>query len=357
MSLTVLSVAFSLAPVSRDAVGGSEQVLSLLDEALVQAGHRSIVVACEGSEVAGTLHPVPAALGTLDKAAKRRAQKRHGKAIAEALRRWPVDVIHMHGFDFHAYLPPPGVPVLATIHLPPDWYPAGALQPTRPDTWLQSVSWASHAACPPSPALLPPIENGVPVAALQAVRHRKRNFALFLGRICWEKGVTVAIEAAKMAGIPLLIGGEVARYEAHERYFAEQMRPTLDAHRRFLGPLGFNRKRRLLSAARCVLIPSLAPETSSLVAREAIACGTPVIAFPRGAIAETVEHGRTGYLVGSESIHEMAEAIGMIDRIDPEVCRATARERFSLDRMVGRYLELYGQLAAPRGREQRAAGA
>jgi glycosyltransferase involved in cell wall biosynthesis len=346
VSLTVLSVAFPFSPVGRDAVGGSEQVLSHLDEALARAGHHNIVVACEGSTTCGTLVPVPRVEGIIDEAAKRRAQRRHGQAIREALDRWPVDLIHMHAFDFHAYMPPAGVPLLATLHLPPDWYPKGTLNPSRPDTWLHCVSAASHAACPPSPALLDPIENGVPVEELAAARHAKRNFALFLGRICWEKGPTIAIEAAKLAGIPLLIAGEVAHYKAHQDFFTQQMSPTLDEKRRFIGPIGFERKRRLLTAARCLLVPSLAPETSSLVAREALACGTPVIAFPRGALGQTIEHGRTGYLVGSESIHEMAEAIAGIDQIDPEICRAEARRRFSLETMVSRYLATYERLAA-----------
>lgn len=349
MSLTILSVAFPLAPVGRDAVGGSEQVLTHLDEALTRAGHRNIVIACEGSSVAGTLVPVPFTRGVLDDAARRRAQKRHSKAIVEALKRWPVDLIHMHAFDFHAYLPPPGVPLLATVHLPPEWYPPGTLQPTRPDTWLHCVSRVSHAACPQSAALLQPIENGVPVEELAAARHAKRDFAVYLGRICHEKGPHLAIEAAKLADIPLFVAGEVAGYEAHRDFFRDAIAPVLDAKRRFIGPIGFNRKRRLLSAARCLLIPSLAPETSSLVAREALACGTPVIAFPNGALPETIEHGHTGFLV--ESVEEMAQAIAAADRIDPDVCRAEARRRFSLDTMVARYFDIYERLAAS-GRAQ-----
>jgi glycosyltransferase involved in cell wall biosynthesis len=92
-----------------------------------------------------------------------------------------------------------------------------------------------------------------------------------------------------------------------------------------------------------VLIPSLAPETSSLVAREALACGTPVVAFPNGALSETVEHGRTGFLV--ETVEAMAEAIKAAGSIDPAFCREVARERFSLARMTSRYLDLYARLA------------
>jgi glycosyltransferase involved in cell wall biosynthesis len=317
----------------------------MLDRGIVEAGHRSIVVAQDGSRVAGTLVPVPAIAGELDDAAKARAHAATRAAIGSALARFPVDIVHLHGIDFHAYLPPPGPPALATLHLPPSWYPAEALRPSRPETWLHCVSEAQHNDCPAEKSLLPPIPNGIDVEALQAL-HAKRGYAMFLGRICPEKGVHVALEAAKRAEVPLLIAGEVFPYEAHQRYFAEEVQPCLDRHRRFLGPVGFARKRRLLTAARCLLVPSLAPETSSLVAREAMACGTPVIAFPNGALSDAVEHGRTGFLVGNAA--SMAEAIRRAGEIDPIVCRKIARRRFGKETMIAAYLELYARLAARR---------
>ena len=342
MSLTILSVAFSLAPVSPDAAGGSEQILSMLDAGIEAAGHRSVVIAQEGSAVAGTLLSFPAPQGELGETAKAEAHAAMRATIADALARYTVDVIHLHGLDFVAYLPPPGVPVLATLHLPPSWYSQESLWTGRPNTWFNCVSERQHAACPPLPNLLPPIANGVDVDALRAA-YARRNYALFLGRICPEKGVDIAIDAAKAAGMPLLVAGEVFSYEAHRRYFDEEVRPRLDRQRRFIGPIGFARKRRLLTAARCLLVSSLAPETSSLVAREAAACGTPVIAFPNGALSDAVEHGRTGFLVGDAA--EMAEAMHQAGTIHPQVCRDTARRRFSKEVMIRRYLELYGQLA------------
>jgi glycosyltransferase involved in cell wall biosynthesis len=176
-----------------------------------------------------------------------------------------------------------------------------------------------------------------------------------LGRICPEKGQHLAIEAAKRADLGLLIAGEIFPYDEHERYFAEEIAPRLDAKRRFLGPIGFARKRRLLTAAQCLLIPSLVDETSSLVAREAAACGTAAIAFSRGALPATVEHGRTGFLVGD--MEGMAEAIPAALHIDPRICRATARRRFSLETMTSRYLALYAGLARSERVEPRAATA
>src|SRR5690242_18966063 len=106
--LTVLNVAYPLSPVGPDAVGAAEQVLSALDRALVERGHRSLVIGCEGSKAAGTLIEVPAETGRLDEEAKRRAHRRHREAIAAACRRWNIDVVHLHGINFDGYLPADG---------------------------------------------------------------------------------------------------------------------------------------------------------------------------------------------------------------------------------------------------------
>lgn len=339
--LTVLSVAYSLAVVGPDAVGGAEQVLSRIDAALVRAGHRSVVVAPEGSVTAGTLLATPRDRGTITAEVRRRAWAHHRAAIARALERHAVDLVHMHGIDFHAYIPPPGWPVLATMHLPPAWYPADVFSTARPDTWLHCVSASQRGACPPGARLLPEVPNGVVGEALAAPR-RKRDFVVMLGRVCPEKGCHLALDAAKLADMPLLLGGRVYPYPEHERYFREDVAPRLDERRRFLGPLGLARKRRLLGAARCLLVPSLAPETSSLVAMEAMACGTPVVAFPAGALPEIVEHGRTGFLV--RDAREMADAMAAAASLDPETCRAVARERFSEETMIRGYLALYSRV-------------
>lgn len=345
MRLTVLSVAYPLAAVGPDAAGGSEQVLFAIDRALLAAGHRSLVVAHAESRVHGELVAVAGEPAPFDDAAKARAHARAGEALRRVAEREHIDVIHLHGIDFATHQPPAGPKVLATLHLPVDWYPDWIFTERRPAEFLIPVSHAQAGTCPPSKAVLPPILNGVPVDDLQA-RHADRGFALFLGRICPEKGVHIALDAAKRADVPLLIAGEVHPYAEHERYFREEVVPRLDHRRRFVGAVSFARKRRLLTAARCLLVPSLVPETSSLVAREAAACGTPVIAFRIGALPETVVDGRTGFVVDDEA--GMAQAISRAASIDPAVCRAVARERFSLERMTRRYLDLYDHLVGVR---------
>ncbi len=344
-NLTILSVAFPFAPVSADGVGGAEQVLATLDAALTHAGHGSIVLACEGSSVAGELLAIPATRGTIDDAARARAHAAVRAAMARILAARRVDLIHLHGIDFADYLPPPGPPALATLHLPPEWYPRPALHPARGNTFLHAVSETQDRALRPLAdprALLPSIANGVPVAALGAARHARRGFALTLGRLCPEKGQHIALDAARRAGIRLLVAGATFPYAAHEAYVRRDIVPRLDSGR-LIGPVGFARKRRLLSAARCLLVPSLAAETSSLVAMEAAACGTPVIAFFAGALPEIVQDGVTGFLVRDSD--EMARAIGRAHEIDPETCRRVARTRFSQEAMTDAYLRLYDRLA------------
>src|SRR5215471_14565559 len=155
MGLTVLSVAYPLTTVGPDAVGGSEQILSILDDGLTKAGHRSIVIAAAGSRVCGTLVASPKANGHLDEDVRRWGQQIHRELLTESLERFSVDLVHMHSLDFHCYVPDSAVPVLATLHLPPDWYPRSIFQSRRPHYHLNCVSSAQQQSCPRTAALLP----------------------------------------------------------------------------------------------------------------------------------------------------------------------------------------------------------
>ncbi|MGE5486403.1 MAG: glycosyltransferase [bacterium] len=341
--MTVLSVAYPLAPVRENTAGGAEQVLAMLDAALTRAGHHSVVVACEGSRVTGTLVATPRHDGPFNERAILDAQARHRAAIRNALGLWPADVIHMHSQDFDAYLPDAGVPVIVTLHVPFEWYGPAAMSANAHYVF---VSETQRRAWPAAPRNFSVIPNGVDAEAFRT-RVTKRGFALALGRVAPEKGTALALEAARRAGVPMLVAGEVYRYAAHERYFREEVAPLLDGSLRvFVGRLRLARKRRLLTAARCVVAASRVAETSSLTAMEAMACGTPVVAFPAGALAEIVEHGRTGFVVNS--VDEMAAAIRHAGAIDPSECRRAARERFPASRTIAAYFQLYETLAGSR---------
>jgi glycosyltransferase involved in cell wall biosynthesis len=311
MSMTVVSVAFARAPVARGTAGGAEQIVAMIDDALVRAGHRSIVLAMEGSDVRGELAPIG--------------------SLRRILATNDVDVVHYHGLDWLDHYVP-FEPSIVTVHLPPDWY----------QRWPENV----HYICVSEderkrfgkPCTV--ISNGVNLAEFKPAARDPRPAALFLGRICPEKNTHAAIEAAKLANAGLTIAGQVFDYPEHRRYFDEEVVPRLDARRRFIGRASM--KARLIASARCVLIPSLCAETSSLVAMEAAACGTPVIAYRSGALPEIVVDGVTGFLV--DDVPAMAEAIGRVDAIDRNACRRVAEERFDARRMTDAYLRLYDEV-------------
>jgi glycosyltransferase involved in cell wall biosynthesis len=343
MHYTVLHVAYPLTQVGEDAVGGSEQILTLIDRAAVRKGHDSIVIAAEGSKVSGTLIASSPASDTLDPKARAWGQEEHRRLIRYALSRYSIDVVHMHSLDFHQYLPEGNVPTLATLHLPHDWYPPEIYRLQRPHFFLNCVSFSQERMCPDNSRLLPTITNGVDIRRLRG-RNKKGNYALALGRICPEKGFHFALDAARLAGIDLTLAGEVFPYAEIKEYFKKKIEPRLDDRRQFIGPVGFKSKKRLLQQARCLLVTSTVSETSSLVAMEAMAAGTPVIAFSSGALPEIIEHGKTGYLVSNAQ--EMAKAIAAVDKLDSEECRKTAARRFSADRMVEQYLQTYDRIVA-----------
>ena len=339
MSLTVLSVAFWVSVVSRQSVGGAEQILLQIDEGLVHRGYRSLVIARPESKIAGTLIPMLSPDGHVSNDLWIAAHRAIRQAIADALRRYPVDIVHLHGVDFADYLPPPEVPVLVTLHLPLHWYKASSLSLTRPNTFFHCVSRSQRDDFPKTLTMMPEIENGVSADLLHERAIHKRNFAASLGRICPEKGFHLGLRACRQAHTQMLLAGKVFPFREHQAYFAEQIVSELDNERRYIGPVGMRGKCRLLSSAQCLVVPSLAPETSSLVAREALACGTPVVAFARGALPEVVKQGETGFLV--QHADELPDAIRACRFLEPERCRSVAQQRFSPERMVENYIATY----------------
>jgi glycosyltransferase involved in cell wall biosynthesis len=338
--LSVVNVAYPFAPVDDDPIGGAEQIVAALDRALVTYGHRSTVVGHGASRPKGRLIPVWHG-GTIDGAAKSRVRAAHRAALAACVDEEQADIVHMHGVDYLDY-PADGVAVIVTFHLRLDRYSPQALAGgSRRSIIRVCVSRTQRAAAPDLDIHV--IENGVALERFSP-RSAKRDFVLMLGRICMEKGFDAGLRAARHAGISTRVGGAIFPYPEHQRYFREQIAPLLDDARQFLGPVTGKPKRQLLGSARCLLIPSRVDETSSLVAMEALASGTPVIAFRRGALPEIIDDGCTGFIVDSEA--EMADAIAAVSTLRRDDCRAAAETRFSARTMTRRYVELYEQAVA-----------
>lgn len=330
--MTVLSVAYPLFPVGPDSSGGAEQILYLVEREIVRAGHRSLVVASEGSRISGELIATTAPNSEMEDAIRRSAELEHFAAISGALKKNHIDVIHFHGLDFAAYLPMTAVAKLVSLHLPLSWY-----APTAFD--LDDVNFVCVSESQAAGTRYAAVTNGIDLARYTQLGPRVDGDLLWLGRICPEKGVHFALQVAHALDLNLKVAGPVHDFETHQRYFREQVAPLLDAKRRYLGPVAGELKSQLLSGARCLLVPSLAPETSSLVAMEAISAGTPVVAFRSGALPEVVENGVTGYIVDSEEA--MCAAVKRVNQISPAVCRETAVRRFDSCRMASEYINMY----------------
>jgi glycosyltransferase involved in cell wall biosynthesis len=251
--------------------------------------------------------------------------------------------VHFHGFDFLEYMPTQGLPVLVTLHLPPHLYPRKTFQLPPREARLICVSEAQARACPPHAPVFQVVDNGVALDRYYP-EPKKDNYLVALGRICPEKRFDLALDAASAAGVPLQIAGEVFPYASHEQFFRQAIQPRLRDQHRFLGAVAGERKRRLLAGARALLVPSRIQETSSLVTMEALACGTPVIAFRSGALPDLIAHGRTGFIVDDR--RQMTEAIRHVDELDPRECRMTAETCFSAEAMIRNYFDIYGSMVS-----------
>lgn len=352
MPLSVLSVAYPFSPVSPGTAGGAEQILGALDRALTAEGHTSLVVACEGSRTHGSLYAaatIPTD-GTITSEYRIWAQRRMQSAIDEVLRNHPVNLIHMHGLDFTEYKLPAHLPVLVTLHMPIRWYGEGLLRYRHPRLHLCCVSQTQRRTCPPQLLPIHVVENGIELPQLTEEPKplsSRDDFALVLGRICPEKNQHAALLAGSQAGISVHLAGQVFHYAEHQAYFDQQIRPLLGPQptglcHKFLGPVEPSTRASLLSSAQCLLHPTLAPETSSLVAMEALAAGTPVIALRSGALPEILPDPQTAILV--DTPEQMAAALHQLYTLSPTRCRQYASDHFDQSQMIRSYFRRYEQI-------------
>jgi glycosyltransferase involved in cell wall biosynthesis len=326
------------APVPPVLYGGIELVVDRLAVGFQNAGHEVLLYATGDSTT-----PVPTQF-VLEKAEGMRIgmavpEQRHVIHAYEAVAEWGADVVHDHTIigPFHAADRYPDLPVCTTIHGPfneelTDLY-------SRLNKDGKPIIAISHAQADSAPTVHCErvIHHGIDATDFP-VGNGDGGYCLFLGRMSPDKGPHRAIAAAKAAGVPLLLAAKMR--EAWEiNFFEEHVKPHLDDNIQYLGEVPHEKKLELLAGASALLNPIRWNEPFGLVMIEALACGTPFLAFAEGAAPEIIDDGTTGFLCDDED--DMAEKIGRIGELDRGACRAAVENYFSTERMVNEHLELF----------------
>jgi glycosyltransferase involved in cell wall biosynthesis len=338
--MNVLYVGYPLLAVNDESCGGAEQILVSVERGMQARGHRTALAAAKGSRCAGELVPTGAPADAPDELERR--EREQYAAVRGALRGRSFDLIHDHSGSLWKHAREFGLPILATLHLPRRMYAPELFEDVPGNVFFNCVSQSQAISFGDLPNFCGVVENGIEVERFPLGRDKK-DFVLWLGRVCEEKGPQLAIAAAREAGTRLVLAGEVYPLRYHMDFWEREVAPAIDGTSvSFVRRPGFAQKLALLQRARALLIPSLAAETSSLVAMEAMACGTPVIAFRRGALPEIVADGETGFLV--DSVEEMARAISRAVEIQPEACRASVTARYPQGKMLDGYERLYKEV-------------
>jgi glycosyltransferase involved in cell wall biosynthesis len=317
--------------------GGTERVVSYLTEELVRQGHRVTLFASGDSRTSAELAAV----------CERAARFGHDPTGATALHTLLVetvfaradafDVIHCHTDSIHLPLARRcPVPVITTLHGRLD---IPALEPLyREFAELPLVSISNAQRTPlPWASWAGTVHHGLPLE-LHRPHYDAGKYLVFLGRVSPEKGVDRAIAIARGAGLPLKIAAKIDRGD--REYFASQIEPLLATPGvEFLGEIDERAKTQLLGGALALLFPIDWPEPFGLAMIEAMACGTPVIAFRRGSVPEVVDPGVTGFIVTS-----IDEAVACVERargLDRRECRRQFERRFCAARMAREYCSIY----------------
>jgi glycosyltransferase involved in cell wall biosynthesis len=323
--------------------GGTERVVAHLTDALVELGHEVTLFASGEARTKARLVPVRDQAIRLDPAPLKSDLAAHMTQLAEVRRRADqFDVIHFHTDMIHfAFFDGMAEKTVTTLHGRLDLKDlAGVYQRwsrfplvSISDDQRRPLPWANWAAT---------VHHGM-AADLYRYQPRSEGYLAFLGRISPEKRPDRAIAIAKRLGKTLKIAAKVDA--ADQAYFEEKIEPLLhDPLIEFVGEIGDHQKSAFLGGADALLFPIDWPEPFGLVMIEAMACGTPVIAYACGSVPEVIEDGLTGFIVRNED--QAVDAVHRLPSLDRAAIRRRFEERFSATAMAQRYLAIYGRRVA-----------
>lgn len=319
--------------------GGIERIVSYLTEELVRQGHEVVLFASGDSVTAAELVPCsPTAL----RLAHARDPMLYNVLQLEHIRRRAedFDVLHFH-MDYLHFPLVRGMarPTVTTMHGRLDLPDLPLIFSEFEDMPLVSIS--DHQRRPLSAQWVSTVLHGLPRDLYSGSEVGANGYLAFLGRICPEKRLDRAIEIAKRAGLELKIAAKVDKVD--QSYFDEVIRPMLDHPLvEFVGEITEREKQAFLGGSRAVLFPIDWPEPFGLVLIEAMACGTPVIAWPCGSVPEVIDPGLTGFIVNS--IDQAVAAVEAVGSVDRKLVRRRFEARFTAKRMARDYCKVYESL-------------
>jgi glycosyltransferase involved in cell wall biosynthesis len=324
--------------------GGSERVVSWLTEELVRLGHEVTLFASGDSHTSARL--VPACEKALWRdSACRETLPHHIRMLELVFRDLPrFDVLHFHCDYVHfPLIRRCGCSSVSTLHGSVHPHDLRPLLEEYRDVPLVSISHNQRLPMPDA-NWAGNVHHGLPLE-LHTFGRGSGGYLAFLGRVSPEKGLERAIEIAKRSGHKLKIAAKI--YDEDRPYYEHTIEPLLrdsDSFVEFLGEIGGDAKDEFLGDAKALLFPVEWDEPFGLVMIEALATGTPVVAWRRGSVPEVIQDGKTGFIVSN--IDEGLKAVEELDRIDRRTCRADFVQRFTSERMAKDYLRLYENVIA-----------
>src|SRR6266487_5030226 len=340
--------------------GGTENVIYNLVEEQVAQGH-DVTLFAPGDAKTSSKHvsffPASLLASGVQMQAHLKAYYHLHKAV-EYIKEHDFDIVHTHlssTTDMYIFplTAPLTTPHVTTLHsnFPFDKAPGGwtgdadeYYMQWAPFVPMVAISKSAQAQAPKALQFVGVVYNGIAMKDYRPSVKSQGAYFAWLGRFAPEKGAHLAIEAAKRAGVPIILAGNVQRHQESMRYFREVIEPQIDNDQvRYVGPVNMRQKVKLLSRARGFLNPIEWEEPFGMVMIEAMALGCPVISFARGAAPEIVVNGETGFLV--HDLDEMVASIPRIDEIDRNVTRMHIEEHFSAQVMARQYIEIYEKLA------------
>jgi glycosyltransferase involved in cell wall biosynthesis len=321
--------------------GGTERVVSVLTDELFRQGHQVTLFASGDSQTAATLvAPCARAQRLMGCADPLAAHMLMLEQVAQ--RAHEFDLIHYHVAPLHFPLARRmAIPHVTTLHGRLDLPDLLPLYTEFNELPLVSISDAQRAPLPRQ-NWVGTVYHGFPEQDFR-FRAKPGSYFAFLGRIAREKRVDRAIEIAKACGLPVKIAAKIDPSDA--AYFKSEIAPLMDHPLvEFIGEIDDSEKSAFLGNARALLFPIDWPEPFGLVMIESLACGTPVVAFRGGSVAEVIQHGVTGFVV--DDLDHAIDAASRTLTLDRRACRDAFTRRFSAARMTAAYVRLYRQLTS-----------